>query len=416
MPRRAALALAFGAVAVGAHLSWGLRDAAPRGDADLVTPAPRIPDAANGYVLLEATLDAFAWSPHDEERLAAMGRREEFDEAFAREIVARGGVALAGLSAVLRTPEFASPPMERLDGDIPGFGRWIRLAQISAFRAALRAQSGDLDGSVDDALAPLQLANRILADRNAALIHAMVSTRIKASGVWAFEAALPWLEPTAEQSRAIARRIGAERIDPSAWRAMWAGEYEVGKRSLGSPDAAHAEAASSAVFRFLPAPYRYHANATIALYADLFRELRSYADGPCSSIRAPAVPLRGIQAELDAVLRPNAEGRSFVVRASEPFRYFELRRCRSDADLGAAQALVGLRAYQVRHGTLPRTLDELVPEFLEAMPLDPYVRAPLGYDPERRLLVSAGSDLDVAPGFALEDPAFAREPSWSISF
>jgi len=420
MLRRVALALAFGAVALGAHVSCGLRDAAPPGDADLVAPTPRVPDAANGYRILEAALDAFAWTPHDEERLTAMGRRGEFDDAFAREIVARGEVALSDLAAVLRAPEFASPSMKGLDGDIPAFGRWIRLGQISAFRAVLRAQTGDLDGSVDDALVPLQLANRILADRSAAVIHAMVATRIKGSGVWAFEAALPWLEPTAEQSRAIARRIGAERIDPSAWRAMWAGEYEVGKRSLGSPDAARAAvedaSGSSVAFHFLPASYLYHANATIALYADLVRELRSYADGPCSSIRAPAVPPREIHAQLDAVLRPNAEGRSFVVHASGPLRYAELRRCRSDADLAALQALVGLRAYQVRHGALPRTLDALAPEFLEAVPLDPYGGAPLGYDPERRLLLSVGSDLDVEPIVALEDPAFAREPSWSIPF
>jgi hypothetical protein len=415
MLRPAFLTIALSAVALGAYLWHGIRDASPLADGDLVSPRAAVPAAANGYQILEEALDGFSWSTHDEERLTTMRLHGVFDEAFVQEIVLRGESALSRLPAALRAPEFVSPPMDHLDSDVPDFARWVRLAQVCAFRAALRARAGDLDGAVEGGLALLQLANRILADPSAALVHAMVATRVKASGAWAFQAALPFLEPTPEQSRVIALRIGAERIDPEAWRAMWAEEYELAKRSLRAATG-QASSGDSLAFRFLPASYLFHANATIALYGDLIRELRSHAGAPCSAIRPPATEASAFVAKLDAVLRPNAEGRAFVTSASGPLRYAELRRCRSDAEIAALEALVALRAYQVRHGALPGTLDALVPEYLDAVPVDPYVAAPLGYDPERRLVLSAGSDLDVEPFGGFEDPAFVREPSWSIPF
>jgi hypothetical protein len=415
--RHAAVATVLGIVVLGVHVSLGLRDVSPPADGDLAAPRSAVPEAANGYRILEEALDAFPWSPQDQQRLTAMRRHGESDEAFVREIVVRGAPALSRLEDVLRAREFASPPMKHLDDDFPDFRGWLRLAEVCAIRAGLRTRAGDLDGALADGTALLRLGNRILADPSAALIHAMVATRVKASGVRALQATLPSLAPTPEQSRAIARRIASERIDPSAWRAMWAEESEVAKGSLAAADAMVEVADGDAVaFRFLPGSYLFHANATIALHADLVRELRSYAGGPCSAIRAPAAPATAIMAELDAVLRPNARDRAYVASASGPLRYAELRRCRSDAELAALEALVALRAHRVRHGALPTSLKALVPEYLDAVPLDPYVAEPLGYDPERRLLLSAGADLEVGPLVGRDDPAFAREPSWPISF
>ena len=420
MVRRAAAVLAIGiaALAAGAvvHVRRGSHDAAPPDDADLAIVAEPVPDSTNGLHILATTVGSLPWSEADEERLHAMRLRGEFDEPFVRELVARADRALAGLDSALAAPAFASPPMERMDGAVPDFASWIRVGQIAGYRAGLRAQDGDLAGALDGALVPLRFANRVLADPSAVLVHALVSTRIKTSGMWAFQTALAWAAPTAEQSREIARRIGAERIDPGAWRAMWAREYALEKVALHAP--APGDFGVRAVWPpFVPELYLYQPNATTALFADLIRELRSYAAGPCSAIRAPIPHPSGAALTLDALLRPNAMGRATFAESSRHLRYYELRRCRSDADLAALQALVGLRAWLGSHGTLPPTLDALVPEFLDSVPADPYGDRPLGYDAELRRLSSVGSRLDVDPGgVAGENPAFAREASWNLPF
>lgn len=40
--------------------------------------------------------------------------------------------------------------MEHLDDYFLDFRRWLRLAEICAIRAELRARAGDLDGAMDD--------------------------------------------------------------------------------------------------------------------------------------------------------------------------------------------------------------------------------------------------------------------------
>ncbi len=43
--------------------------------------------------------------------------------------------------------------------------------------------------------------------------------------------------------------------------------------------------------------------------------------------------------------------------------------------------MLALRAYHLRHGALPATLDELVPEYLGEVPTDPYAQAAFRYEP-----------------------------------
>jgi len=46
---------------------------------------------------------------------------------------------------------------------------------------------------------------------------------------------------------------------------------------------------------------------------------------------------------------------------------------------GAADAAIACERYRRRHGELPERLDQLVPEFLPEVPVDPYTREPLQY-------------------------------------
>src|SRR5690606_3969828 len=61
--------------------------------------------------------------------------------------------------------------------------------------------------------------------------------------------------------------------------------------------------------------------------------------------------------------------------------------------LSATQAYLAVRAYQQNHdGALPPTLNALVPDYLPAIPLDYYDRAPIRYSREFRAIWSLGRD------------------------
>lgn len=67
---------------------------------------------------------------------------------------------------------------------------------------------------------------------------------------------------------------------------------------------------------------------------------------------------------------------------------------RTTAESGGANAAIAVEFYRRKHGRLPQSLDELVPEFLPRVPQDPYVGAPLKYiaAPDHFKIYSVGRD------------------------
>ena len=64
-----------------------------------------------------------------------------------------------------------------------------------------------------------------------------------------------------------------------------------------------------------------------------------------------------------------------------------------EVDLEATRAIVAIRAFEKLKSHLPVDLDQLVPDFLDAVPRDPLDGKPLRYSPAKRIVYSIGSDL-----------------------
>ena len=66
---------------------------------------------------------------------------------------------------------------------------------------------------------------------------------------------------------------------------------------------------------------------------------------------------------------------------------------RLESDLAATRLLLACRACEETTGNLPETLEALVPDYLPAVPRDPFDGAPFRYSAERRLVYSVGENL-----------------------
>lgn len=65
---------------------------------------------------------------------------------------------------------------------------------------------------------------------------------------------------------------------------------------------------------------------------------------------------------------------------------------RSAMQRNAMRLLLAIRRYYSATGVLPQTLDDLVPKYSKALPLDPYTGAPFIYSRDRRFFYSPGFD------------------------
>ena len=69
------------------------------------------------------------------------------------------------------------------------------------------------------------------------------------------------------------------------------------------------------------------------------------------------------------------------------------KRWGSDFTVRSTSVLLALRAYHIDHGRLPQHLDALVPDYLDAVPRDPWDGKPLRYSAARRQIWAVGDDL-----------------------
>lgn len=85
---------------------------------------------------------------------------------------------------------------------------------------------------------------------------------------------------------------------------------------------------------------------------------------------------------------PNIQGRRVVNIGSFVASISAQLYAKHQTRVSAFQTWLALRAYHREHGEFPQTLPALVPSFLDAVPTDYLKRAPIGYDPERRVVWS----------------------------
>jgi hypothetical protein len=99
--------------------------------------------------------------------------------------------------------------------------------------------------------------------------------------------------------------------------------------------------------------------------------------------------------------RPNALGRIYVflnMFAPGIEEHFSLQ-----ATVGALRLKIALRHYEQKHGRLPDDLGALVPDYLPAIPNDPFKDQPFRYSKEKKRVWSVGFD-------GLDDPPNLGDP------
>ncbi len=99
--------------------------------------------------------------------------------------------------------------------------------------------------------------------------------------------------------------------------------------------------------------------------------------------------------------RPNALGRIYVflkMFAPGIENHFSLQ-----ATVGALRLKIALRHYEQKHGRLPDDLGALVPDYLSAIPNDPFKDQPFRYSKEKKRVWSVGFD-------GLDDPPNLGDP------
>jgi len=103
------------------------------------------------------------------------------------------------------------------------------------------------------------------------------------------------------------------------------------------------------------------------------------------------------------------------VRARDYDR-IQRNRCQLETQVSIVEVMIAAKAYSDSEGQLPERLDDLVPRFLDALPLDRYDGAPLRYARAAPAVYSIGEDESDEGGRAARGLFDTHEPELSLAF
>jgi hypothetical protein len=120
-------------------------------------------------------------------------------------------------------------------------------------------------------------------------------------------------------------------------------------------------------------------------FSDLVRAFDTTADLPSFKSHQPARP-----AELDAHPKDHPLGRALFPRHEQAVT----AHYRATADRRLAAVALAIRMYAIaNNGTLPKQLEQLIPQYLPQVPLDPMTAGqPLKYEADRSIVYSVGDN------------------------
>ena len=134
-------------------------------------------------------------------------------------------------------------------------------------------------------------------------------------------------------------------------------------------------------------------------FAQADRVLRDNISKPFSEIPWSELPVAKTNISIwQRLISGNAIGDILFAMTEPSLKPFASRVSQENVEVTATQILAALKIYKMRHGKLPASLSELVPEFFPQLPMDDFDGKPFRYLPDKRLIYSVGPDLEDSGG------------------
>ena len=277
---------------------------------------------------------------------------------------------------------------------VPYLAEWKQLAQIAEIRENILLHSGQDKEAFDRILDHVQLGQR-MQNAHGPLIDYLVGAAVRNIGLgqmqhWAGKAHL-----TPNQLKDYIRQLGLNPDEESvAFANTIKAEYQW---QVGLLDAMRRGKITNSDLgghslrptRWLPL---FNFSQTKALFAE--EDIKLMQASPHHFKEAKLPDLDSSQPGVTRmILSGNATGQILYYMAMPAVIPSLAVKSRGDTQLQATRTILALRAYQLTNGKLPSDLNALVPEFLDAVPVDDFDGQPLRYSPDRKIVYSVGQNL-----------------------
>lgn len=348
----------------------------PIDDSDLRTNAIKLSDQDNAYFDL-LKLKESGISPADYKQISALvDSKQEWNQEAAKALVQKYAETYEHFSRAASKPGFQYPispnhnlysVFGELSEFMSGTVNWFKLASL---HSKLLAKTGQHKEAINEAMKTLRIAKKIQGPDSPILL-AEIGSAITGGILKEIQGFLEGSSLASGDLIAYVAELNQYQIDSKEFKGLLKYQYHF----LNIENLID-EVDVSGPLKLLGA-YYLKKNQTKLLLANFFRAEIEAPNTTCG-IKANGERNRGLETTslISKYFNQNAIGEELV--ASVAFQFERLltilstSACKTNFLISATQAMMGIKAYKMKNSDLPDSLDQLVPAYLSAVPLDPY--------------------------------------------
>jgi hypothetical protein len=401
--------ISIGAIVAG--ISFASRDIPEPDVADLAVYRPEIPPEANAYTYFVSATNAFYW-PTNSAVVTDYIDGDSVDQHEVADVISKNEATFDLIKRAIKCERCITPEVTGFDTLLPYLGPWRNIGRVLAALARHERISGQYAEATGTCISLLKFGNLIQQDAEC-IINYLVGIAILDIGL--------------AQARDLARDPGMASqelkklyealasIGPFAQGLIRAikVEYKVvantiddlGNGSFSMDDLSSLSGSDPpSILKGKRIPgYFFQPNRTKLTFANLYRDMITNAPLYYAEMNLYDVEdVLGLgESKLKLLPRPNAVGKILYAMLIPALDSLLERKCRAECDVAATRILVGIHDYRKDTGVFPEKIQDLVPEFIDAVPADPYDGQQFRYDPQNRIVYSVGKDRKDSGGLSV---------------
>jgi hypothetical protein len=285
---------------------------------------------------------------------------------------------------------------------------FLRLSELVSFRARAAAMRGDYEAAFQDCVKLIRFGQQIEGAKGSLTTY-LIGATIKISGCELMRKEASGCTLAPERLRRYAADVGKCPADAEGLADAARGEYTFlvdflqGLKS-GRYDPAFVVCTTTvSAFPFKPSASDRVVGQVSRMASFKVQATRRGCAEACRSVVAdaprhfkdvvPVAPDLADSGPVRELFSGNLLGRRFLRGTVPGMKTLAQHKCQENVAVAATRILLALKAYKLEKGKLPATLAELVPDYLDSVPLDDYDGQPMRYNAAKKVVYSVGKDL-----------------------
>jgi hypothetical protein len=377
-------------------------------DQELQLVRASIPQGSNAFDVLQAATNHLWWPKNQARQISDLVKDTNWDDALASTVLASNREALADWDVAIKMPDLQVPEVSTADDLLPYLSSWKQLAQLAEVRENVLLHNGQDKEAFDQIVNHVQLGQR-MQNSHGVLIVYLVGTAVHAIGLHQMQHWTGKTHLTPDQLKGYILQLKPqpdEAGEPFANAIRVEYQMQIGTMvAMRKGTMTNSEDGGYYPGRAFVWPI-FSFSQTKSLFAQGALRLVNAAPHHYCDANIAGMESRPGMASIG--LSGNMMGQIFYYMMMPAQADSLVNKSKDDVQLQATRTILALRAYQLIHGKLPPDLNALVPEFLDAVPVDDFDGQPLRYSAEKKIVYSVGKNLKDDGG---NDQASPTDPS-----